>query len=128
MSVVDGFDAEANEIEDLLEDANPHSREGSNYLRNRLKQFRKDMHEARRAMQPTMEAVRQAVSGTDLEGDQCVVTAVAPLAELGSFASQLKSMTGGAGSYEMEFSHYERTPPAVQQQVMAAFKPKEDEE
>lgn len=70
VSVVDGFDAEANEIEDLLEDANPHSREGSNYLRNRLKQFRKDMHEARRAMQPTMEAVRQVVSGADLEGEE----------------------------------------------------------
>lgn len=70
VSVVDGFDAEANEIEDLLEDSNPQSRKGSSYLRDRLKQFRKDMHEARRAMQPTMEAVRQVVSGSDLKGDE----------------------------------------------------------
>ena len=71
---------------------------------------------------------RGRIEGTDLDGDQCIVTAVAPLAELTTFASELKSLTAGAGSYEMEFSHYERTPPAVQQQVMAAFKPKEDEE
>ncbi|MDP1663360.1 MAG: elongation factor G [Phycisphaerales bacterium] len=71
---------------------------------------------------------RGRIEGTDLDGDQCIVTAVAPLAELSTFASELKSLTAGAGSYEMEFSHYERTPPAVQQQVMAAFKPKEDEE
>lgn len=71
---------------------------------------------------------RGRIEGTDLDGDQCIVTAVAPLAELSTFASELKSLTAGAGSYEMEFSHYERTPPAVQQQVMAAFKPKEEED
>jgi elongation factor G len=71
---------------------------------------------------------RGRIEGTDLDGDQCVITATAPLSELATFASELKSLTAGAGSYEMEFAHYERTPPAVQQSVMAAFKPKGDED
>ncbi len=33
----------------------------------------------------------------------------------------------GAGSYEMEFAHYERTP-TVQQSIMSAFKPRAEEE
>ncbi len=71
---------------------------------------------------------RGRIEGTDMEGDQCVVTAIAPLGELATFGNELKSLTAGAGSYEMEFSHYDRTPPAVQQQVMAAFKPKDEED
>jgi elongation factor G len=71
---------------------------------------------------------RGRIEGTDLDGDQCIITATAPLSELATFASELKSLTAGAGSYEMEFAHYERTPPAVQQAVMAAFKPKGDED
>ena len=42
-------------------------------------------------------------------------------------SSQLKSITGGTGSYTMEYSHDERTPPNVQADVVKAFKPKEDE-
>lgn len=58
-----------------------------------------------------------------LAGDVCVVRAQAPLGELQNYSNELKSMTGGAGSYAMEYSHDERTPPTVQSAVMAAFKP-----
>ncbi len=71
---------------------------------------------------------RGRIEGTDLDGDQCLVTAVAPLSELTTFASDLKSLTAGAGSYEMEFAHFERTPPTVQQSIMSAFKPRAEEE
>jgi hypothetical protein len=37
-------------------------------------------------------------------------------------------MSGGAGSYSMEYSHDERTPPNIQAEVIAAYKPKEDED
>jgi hypothetical protein len=37
-------------------------------------------------------------------------------------------MTAGAGSYEMEYSHDERTPANVQQDVVKSFKPDADEE
>jgi elongation factor G len=72
---------------------------------------------------------RGRIVGTDmLPGNQAVVIAEAPLAEVMSYAQQLKSMTAGAGSYVMEYSHDDRTPPQVQQAVIAAFKPHEEEE
>lgn len=71
---------------------------------------------------------RGRIEATDLDGDQCIISATAPLSELATFASELKSLTAGSGSYEMEFAHYERTPPAVQQAVMAAFKPRGEED
>jgi len=45
-----------------------------------------------------------------------------------AYSSQLKSMTGGTGSYAMEYSHDERTPPNVQAAVVQAYKPQAEEE
>jgi elongation factor G len=55
------------------------------------------------------------------------VTARAPLAELSSYHSRLKSLTAGQGSYTLEFSHYEPVPPNVQQQLTAQFKPSSED-
>ena len=72
---------------------------------------------------------RGRIQGTDmLPGNQAVLKAEAPLAETMKYASQLKSITGGAGSYIMEYSHDEPTPPNVQAEVVKAFKPKEEED
>ncbi|TDJ54201.1 MAG: elongation factor G [Planctomycetota bacterium] len=71
---------------------------------------------------------RGRIQGTDmLPGNQALITAEAPLSEVMNYASQLKSISGGAGSYTMEYSHDERTPPNVQAEVIKAFKPKEEE-
>ena len=67
-------------------------------------------------------------SSEALGSDSCVVRAIAPLGELQNYTTELKSMTGGAGSYTMDYSHDERTPPQVQAQVVAAFKPHHAEE
>ncbi len=72
---------------------------------------------------------RGRVQSSDVIGaDTCLVKAVAPLGELQNYSNELKSMTGGAGSFSMDYSHDERTPAHIQQQVVAAFKPKADEE
>ena len=72
---------------------------------------------------------RGRVQSSDvLSGDQCMVKAIAPLSELQNYANELKSMTGGAGNFTMDYSHDERTPPQVQQQVIAAFKPHQHED
>lgn len=39
---------------------------------------------------------RGRIEETDLDGDQCLVAAVAPLSEQTSFTSELKSLTAGA--------------------------------
>jgi elongation factor G len=61
-------------------------------------------------------------------GGMITVVGQAPLAELDSFQSRVKSLTGGQGSYTLEFSHYEQVPPQVQQQLAAQFKPEQDEQ
>ena len=62
---------------------------------------------------------RGRVQSTEmLTSDVCVVKAEAPLSELQNYANELKSMTGGRGSYTMEFKAYEPVPPNVQQQIV----------
>jgi elongation factor G len=56
-----------------------------------------------------------------MPGDMCLIRAQAPAGELQNFTTELKSLTGGSGSYTMEYSHDEQTPPHVQQEVIAAF-------
>jgi len=72
---------------------------------------------------------RGRIQGTDmLPGDMCSVKATVPLAEVMNYTSQLKSMTGGQGTFTMDYSHDEQTPPNVQAEVVAAYKPKEEED
>ena len=64
---------------------------------------------------------RGRILGQDmLPGNMCVIKAQAPLAEVMQYNSQLRSVTGGQGSYSMELSHYEPVPGDVQQQIVAA--------
>ncbi|MBI1372102.1 MAG: elongation factor G [Phycisphaera sp.] len=72
---------------------------------------------------------RGRIQGQDmLPGGMLLIKAQAPLAELTQYQSQLKSVTGGQGSFSMEFSHYEPVPPNVQQQIISAYKPKDEED
>src|SRR6185437_1760395 len=52
-----------------------------------------------------------------LPGDLAVIHALAPLAEVTRYASQLDSITQGQGSFHMEFKHYDTVPGNVQQQI-----------
>jgi len=71
---------------------------------------------------------RGRILGTDmLPGDQSLLEAVAPLSEVMTYTNQLKSISGGTGSYEMEYSHDEPAPANVQADVVKAFKPDVDE-
>ena len=70
---------------------------------------------------------RGRVSGQDmLAGNMVVIKAQVPLAEVTQYNNQLKSVTGGRGSYSMELSHYEAVPPNVQQQVVAQYAKKKE--
>jgi elongation factor G len=76
-----------------------------------------------------LSAKRGRIHGTEtLPGGMVVIRAQAPLAELSQYQSQLKSVTGGQGSYLIEFSHYEAVPPQIQQQLVNQYKPKPEEE
>jgi len=72
---------------------------------------------------------RGRISGTTtLAGGMLIVSGQVPLSELGSYQSELKSVTGGAGSFTMELSHYDPVPAQIQKQLVEAFKPSTDED
>ncbi len=72
---------------------------------------------------------RGRILGTDtLPGGMATMHAEVPLSEVMNYATQLKSMTAGVGTYVMEYSHDEPTPPDIQAKVIAAFKPKDDDD
>lgn len=70
----------------------------------------------------------QMVGMEQAGGGMTTVEAKAPLAEVSTYARTLSSMTGGQGSYAMEFSHYEVVPGNVQQEIIANAKLKEEED
>jgi elongation factor G len=76
-----------------------------------------------------LSSKRGRILGTDMLGsEQAVVSAVAPLGEVMSYQNQLKSVTGGQGSYAMELSGYEPLPPHLQEQIIAQYKPRHDDD
>ena len=72
---------------------------------------------------------RGRIQGQDmLPGNMCIIKAQAPLSEVMQYNSQLRSVTGGQGSYTMELSHYEPVPGNVQQQIIAAAAKTDEDE
>ena len=62
----------------------------------------------------------------DGEGNQ-VVEAEVPMAEMGRYAIDLRSMTQGRGSFTFHFVRYEDAPPAAQEKAIEAAKAMQDE-
>jgi elongation factor G len=72
---------------------------------------------------------RARINGTDaVRGSEIVVRAQVPLSELEGYAAELKSVTAGRGRYSLDFSHYEPVPPQVQQKLVAAYRPRHEED
>lgn len=65
---------------------------------------------------------RGRVLGSDSIGGITEVKAHVPMAEMMKYAPDLRSMTGGQGTFTMEFAHYEECPPSVTEQVIADSK------
>lgn len=76
-----------------------------------------------------LSSKRGRISGQDvLAGGMAVIKAQVPLAEVAQYNTQVRSITGGQGSYSMELSHYDMVPPNVQAELVKQFKPKAEEE
>jgi len=71
---------------------------------------------------------RGRILGMDMEEGMQVVHAEVPLAELSRYATELRSMTQGRGSFDMEFARYEQVPANVANEIMAAHKQEQEEE
>jgi elongation factor G len=69
------------------------------------------------------------VQGADSAGGGYqAVRAEVPLREVMTYARTLSSMTGGQGSFTMDFSHYDVMPANVQQDLISKAKMQEEEE
>ncbi len=66
---------------------------------------------------------RGRVSGMD----SGIIKAKVPMAELYQYSATLKSITSGAGSYTMSFSHYESVPAHIAQKVIEEAKREREE-
>ncbi|HEX6734297.1 MAG TPA: elongation factor G, partial [Azonexus sp.] len=72
---------------------------------------------------------RGHITGTDGRGHgQAAIAGEVPLAELNDYQSRLKSLTGGQGSYTIEFARYAAVPPNVQQQLASRFQLHDEDE
>lgn len=70
---------------------------------------------------------RGKILGMESKGKYEVVKALVPLAEITRYATELRSITHGEGSFTMEFSHYDETPYEIQQKIIEKVKKDKEE-
>ena len=74
-----------------------------------------------------LAARRGQVAGTDVQAAGLMrVRALAPLGELSGYQTRLNALTSGQGRYTLSLSHYEPTPPALQQQLVGQHRRHDD--
>ena len=62
---------------------------------------------------------RGRIMGTDNEGDNSIITAEVPLAEIKTYTMELRSLTRGSGKFVSEFLGYEDVPPMLVDKIIA---------
>ena len=60
--------------------------------------------------------------GGETMGEMQIIRAQVPLAEMLTYAPQLRSMTAGRGSFTLEFDHYEEVPAQLTEKIVAEVK------
>jgi len=65
---------------------------------------------------------RGKVMGMDSAARNEIINAQVPMAEIQKYAADLTSITGGRGSFTVEFSHYEEVPGQLAEKVIEAAK------
>ena len=75
-----------------------------------------------------LSAKRGRVLGQEEKGHVTAVQAEVPMAELRTYAIDLKSMTSGTGSFELEFDHYEMLTGKLADEVIAEAKARKEAE
>ncbi len=69
-----------------------------------------------------LNSKRGSILGMEPKSSMQVVKALVPISEMASYASELRSLTGGRGSYSMQLSHYQEVPPHLAQGIVEAAK------
>jgi elongation factor G len=66
-----------------------------------------------------LNARRGRIEGMEMRAGAQVIRAMVPLATMFGYATDLRSMTQGRGTYTMEFDHYAPVPESIAQELMA---------
>ncbi len=64
---------------------------------------------------------RGRIMGMDVKGKTQLLKAQVPLAEMFTYANDLRSLTGGRGMYIMRFSHYEEVPHKITSGIITRY-------
>ena len=65
---------------------------------------------------------RGKVGQMEARGNNQVVTAQVPLSEMFGYATDLRSRTQGRATYTMQFDSYQKTPSAVQEEIVTRIR------
>jgi len=71
---------------------------------------------------------RGRLQGMDMKRDIQIIKAQVPMAEMVSYSPVLTSVTGGRGSFHMEFSHYDEVPAHIAQKIVEEAQKEQTEE
>jgi elongation factor G len=71
---------------------------------------------------------RGKILGMDSDGEFQIIRALIPLAEMFKYATNLRSLTQGKGTYEMKLSHYEEVPKEIEAKIIAQAEKEKEEE
>lgn len=69
-----------------------------------------------------LNSKRAQILGMEPKSSLQAVRAQVPLTEMASYASELRSLTGGRGTYTMQYSHYQEVPAHLSQGIVEAAK------
>ena len=67
---------------------------------------------------------RGRIQGMEQLGDATITTAMVPLSEMFGYATDIRTLTSGRGSFSMQFEHYEPVPPNIADDIVEARKDK----
>lgn len=79
------------------------------------------------AVMGDLNARRGRVMGVERLGKKQKVIATTPLSEISKYATDLRSITKGAGSFKMKFSHYEESPSNISQPLIEIYQKQQQE-
>ncbi len=81
------------------------------------------------AVMNDLNSRRAKIMGIDVEKHGKVIRAEVPMAEMLTYAPQLRALTQGMGTFTMDFDHYEEVPPHLVNKIVeeSPYKKKEEE-
>jgi elongation factor G len=80
------------------------------------------------AIMGDLNSRRGRIQGMDNKGGKTIVKAEAPMSEMLTYGVDLNAMTQGRGSFNMEMSHYDVVPAAIQEKIVASARVGKGEE